>query len=120
MVRALLYARIADPGLLSAPHLPLDELLYLSLEQDSDIHYWRDRAAVMDGSVSFSVHCMPFALYREMNLRAQRYGMSLDQYVVAVLGHLAWRTPFADDLEPWENWLPDRAEASVHKLSSVD
>ncbi len=120
MVRALLYARLEDPDLLSTPHLPLDELLYLSLEQDSDIHYWRDRAAVMDGSVSFSVHCMPLALYREMNLRAQRYGMSLDQYVVAVLGHLAWRTPFADDMEPWENWLPDRPEASVHQLSTVE
>ena len=120
MVRALQYARLEDPGLLSTPHLPLDELLYLSLEQESDIHYWRDRAAVMEESVSFSVHCMPSALYREMNLRAQRYGMSLDQYIVAVLGHLAWRTPFADDLEPWENWLPDRPEASVHKLSTVE
>ncbi len=45
---------------------------------------------------------MPLMLHRELNLRAQRYGMSFDQYVVAVLGHLAWRTPFADDLGPRE------------------
>jgi hypothetical protein len=120
MVRALQYARLEDPELLSSPHLPLDELLYMSLERESDIHYWRDRAAVMDGSVSFSVHCMPFALHREMDLRAQRYGMSLDQYVVAVLGHLAWRTPFTDDLEPWEGWFPDREEATVHPLPSAE
>ena len=120
MVRALQYARLEDPELLSKPHLPLDELLYLSLERESDIHYWRDRSAVMDGSVSFSVHCMPSALHAELSLRAQRYGMSLDQYIVAVLGHLAWRTPFADDLEPWEKWLPDRPEASVHKLSTSE
>ena len=120
MVRALQYARLEDPELLSTPHLPLDELLYLSLERESDIHYWRDRSAVMDGSVSFSVHCMPFALHREMNLRAQRYGMSLDQYIVAVLGHLAWRTPFADDLEPWGDWFPDREGASVHPLADAE
>jgi hypothetical protein len=120
MVRALQYARLEDPGLLSKPQLPLDELLYMSLERESDIHYWRDRAAVVEGSESFSIHCMPFALHREMNLRAQRYGMSLDQYIVAVLGHLAWRTPFADDLEPWEGWLLDREEATVHTLPGAE
>lgn len=120
MVRALLYARLEDPELLTDPHLPLDELLYLSLEQDGDVHYWRDRAAFAEGTVSFSIAGMPDALHRELNSRAHRYGMSLDQYVIAVLGHLAWRTPFAEDMQPWENWDPERTQSSVLKLSSVD
>lgn len=120
MVRALLYARLEDPDLLSTPHPPLDELLYMSLEGDSDIHYWRDRAALVEGTSSFSLCGVPDALYSELHRRAELYGMSLDQYVVAVLGHLAWRTPFAEDMQPWERWFPERPEASVHNLSSVD
>jgi hypothetical protein len=48
--------------------------------------------------------------------------MSLDQFVVAVLGHLAWRTPFAEDIGPWEDWVPEEAqprEARVAHLRSV-
>lgn len=120
MVRALLYARLEDPELLSDPHLPLDELLYLSLARDSDDHYWRDHAAFAEGTVSFSITGMPDALHRELNSRAHRYGMSFDQYVLAVLGHLAWRTPFAEGMGPWEDWDPERTQASVATLSSVD
>lgn len=116
MVRALLYARLEDPELLSRPHPPLDELLYLSLQRDADLHYWRERGAAVEGTTSFWVQGMPDALYREFNRRARRYGMSFDQYVVAVLGHLAWRTPFADDMGPWETWDPDRKEATLHQL----
>ncbi len=41
--------------------------------------------------------------------------MSLDQFVVAVLGHLAWRTPFAEDMEPWEHWSPDQPRLTAVK-----
>jgi hypothetical protein len=35
--------------------------------------------------------------------------MSLDQLVIAILGHLAWRTPFAEDCEPFDDyWDPER------------
>jgi hypothetical protein len=53
---------------------------------------------------------MPEALYIELTRRADVYGMSPDQYVIAVLGHLAWRTPFAEDMEPFEDWLPPTDE----------
>lgn len=120
MVRALGLALLEDPELLSTPHPPLDELLYLSLEGDCDIHYWRERAAVVPDTVSFYINGMPEALHTELSHRAGRYGMSFDQYVIAVLGHLAWRTPFAEDMEPWENWDPERMQGTVRNLSSVE
>jgi hypothetical protein len=120
MVRALALARQEDPDLLSAPHPPLDELLHLSLERDCDVHYWRDRAAVVPSTVSFSVQSMPEALHRELSHRAQRYGMSFDQYVIAVLGHLAWRTPFAEDMEPWDDWDPERTSRNVRSLAVAE
>lgn len=108
MVRALALALLEAPRLLSRPLPPLDELLYMSLERDGALHYWRDRAAAVSDAVSFGIDGMPQALYAELNHRATRYGMSFDQYVVAVLGRLAWRTPFAEDMEPRESWDPDR------------
>ena len=61
--------------------------------------------------MSFTVEAMPEYLYGELDRRARKYGMSFDQFVVAVLSHLAWRTPFAEDLGPWERWaVPDRSE----------
>lgn len=119
VVRALTLALLEDPDLLSAPLPPLDELLYLSLESDCDIHYWRERAAIIPESSSFQVTGMPDALHRELSHRAQRYGMSFDQYVIAVLGHLSWRTPFAEDMEPWDDWDPERTERKVATLSAV-
>lgn len=120
MVRALGLGLLEDPELFTTAHPPLDELLYLSLERDCDVHYWRDRAAAVPRTVSFSIQNMPEALHIELAQRASRYGMSFDQYVVAVLGHLAWRTPFAEDMEPWEHWDPERAGANVRKLSVAD
>jgi hypothetical protein len=120
MVRALALGVLEDPDLLSEPLPPLDELLYLSLDRDGDLHYWRNRGATVEDTLSFVVQSMPRMLHRELNLRAQRYGMSFDQYVVAVLGHLAWRTPFADDMGPWETWDPDRPEAGVTRLSIAE
>jgi hypothetical protein len=119
-VRALALARQEDPDLLSTPYPPLDELLYLSLQRDCDMHYWRDRAAIVPSTVSFSIQSMPEALHRELAHRAERYGMSVDQYVIAVLGHLAWRTPFAEDVGPWDDWDPGRTSRSVRTLSVVD
>ncbi|HET6560284.1 MAG TPA: hypothetical protein VFG72_00265 [Marmoricola sp.] len=55
----------------------------------------------------------------ELDARARRYGMSFAQYVIAVLGHLAWRTPFAEDMEPWEDWDPERARGVVRALPST-
>ncbi len=78
------------------------------------------RAAVVPDTVSFVVEGLPEALHRELSHRAHRYGMSFDQYVVAVLGHLAWRTPFAEDMEPRDDWAPDRAPATVTPLYSCD
>ena len=120
MVQALGLGLLEDPDLLSVPLPPLDELLYLSLEQDCDLHYWRDRAGCVPNTVSFPVHNMPEALHMELGHRAKRYGMSFDQYVVAVLGHLAWRTPFAEDMEPWEDWDPEGRGKKVVPLSVVE
>jgi hypothetical protein len=57
---------------------------------------------------------MPDALQYGLSRRAATYGMSLDQYVVAVLGHLAWRTPFAEDMEPFDDG------PSPKKLGALD
>ena len=57
--------------------------------------------------MSFCLGAMPVALHSELSRRAEQYGMSFDQFVIAILGHLAWRTPFAENIEPWEQWLPD-------------
>ncbi len=108
LVRALALAHLEVPDLLRTPFPPLDELLYDPLQQAVDRHHWRDFAACRQGeTVSFTVTGLPAALHSELDARAHRYGMSFDQYVIAVLGHLAWRTPFAEDMEPWEGWCPD-------------
>ena len=119
VVRALAHARLEDRGLLSTPHPPLEELLYVAMEGDRDAHYWREHAAQQNGTCDFYVTGMPEALRRELDWRARRYGMSFDQYVVAVLGHLAWRTPFAEDMEPWDDWDPDRKAGVVRALPST-
>lgn len=117
MVRALGHAKLEDPDLLCTPHPPLEELLSLALEKDRDVHYWREFAAQQEFTCAFYVNGMPDALRIELDARATRYGMSFDQYVIAVLGHLAWRTPFAEDMEPWQDWEPQgRASASVTAL----
>ena len=118
LVNALTLARLEDPDLLSEPFPPLDELLHDPLERDADEHHWRDFAACCQtATMSFCVTGMPEGLHMALSARARLYGMSSDQYVVAVLGHLAWRTPFAEDMEPWEGWDPDhRAKPNVVTL----
>ena len=107
LLEALGRARLEDPQLLSTPHAPLDQLLYDPLSHDPRAH-WRDTAALRQfESVGFYVDGMPVGLDRELRHRAERYGMTFDQLVIAVLGHLGWRTPFAEDLEPREDWWPE-------------
>lgn len=107
VVNAIALALLEDPALLAEPLPPLDELLHDALEDQHHFH-WRDfEASRQAPSVSFMITGMPDALHIELDARARRYGMSFDQYVIAVLGHLAWRTPFAEDMQPWEDWDPD-------------
>lgn len=73
--------------------------------------------------MSFGISGMPEYLNIELSQRATKLGMSTDRYVVLALGHLAWRTPFAEDMGPWEKWdttdsLP--AEPNVVRLRSLD
>ncbi|GAW49079.1 MULTISPECIES: hypothetical protein [unclassified Nocardioides] len=107
LVRAITLGRMEDPDLLSTPYPPLDELLYNPLQQDVDEHHWRDHAAVQQQeSISRHLGGIPAALDVELERRARLYGMSFDQFVIAMLGHLAWRTPFAEDCEPFHVWDP--------------
>jgi hypothetical protein len=45
--------------------------------------------------------------------------MTLDQFVVAILGHLAWRTPFAEDIGPWEDWVPENARPRAARVAHL-
>jgi len=123
LLEALGRARLEDPDLLSTPHAPLDQILYDPLSRDPGAH-WRDTAALRQiESVGFYVEGMPISLDRELRHRAEQYGMTLDQFVIALLGHLAWRTPFAEDLEPWDDWWPEdrnRRPADVTPLRVAD
>lgn len=107
LTKALGSALLEDPAFLREPWPPLDELLHDPLREQHGRH-WRDSAAAwQDGAVSFCIADMPGSLHGELNRRAMLYGTTFDQFVVTVLGHLAWRTPFAEDLEPWESWVPE-------------
>ena len=120
LVRAIALAKMEDPGLFTTPYPPLDELLYNALEQEVDEHHWRDFASVKQGfTVSFQMQGMPEGLYIELNARARRYGMSFDQFVIALLSHLAFQTPFADDMEPWDSWDPDARTGRPSTLRSL-
>jgi hypothetical protein len=107
------------PTAFAEPRTPLDELLRDPLHE-AHRHHWRDMAAWRQvNTVSFSVVGMPEGLHLELTRRARLYGMSFDEYVIAVLGHLAWRTPFAEEMEPWESWGPDEQPVSAPALRSV-
>ncbi|WP_028637466.1 hypothetical protein [Nocardioides sp. URHA0032] len=119
LLEALGRARLEDPQLLSTPHTPLDQLLYDPLSRDPQAH-WRDTAALRQADcVSFFVEGMPFGLDRELRHRAERYGMTFDQFLITLLGHLAWRTPFAEDLEPWEDWWPEEASRTRSSVTPL-
>ena len=122
LTRALTLARLEDPDLLATPFPPLDELLYNALEEARDEHHWRDFGAMrQDECISFSIQGMPVALHRELSARARLYGMSNDQFVIAMLGHLAWRTAFAEDCEPFAPfWDPEAPVTPPTPLRLID
>lgn len=106
--RAVGVSLLERPDLFTSPITPLGELLYDALHENDRLHQFWDLNAWQAGdTVSFGIRGMPEYLYAELQRRADRYDMSLDQYVLLALGHLAWRTPFAEDLGPWEMWDPD-------------
>lgn len=117
LVRALVRALAEDSDLLRVAVPPLDELTHLVHERRDNFR-WRDLAAWRgEETVSFGVTGMPVALHNELSQRATTYGMSFDEYVTAVLGHLAWRTPFGEDIGPWEQWEPETEQlADVREL----
>ncbi len=106
LTRAVAASVLEVPTTFAEPRTPLDELLRDPL-QEAHRHHWRDLAAWQEGSVGFSVVGMPEALHIELSKRATTYGMSFDEYVIAVLGHLAWRTPFAEDMGPFDAWADE-------------
>ncbi len=113
LTTAVATALVEDPRLLREPVRPLDELLYLTVRQCEQDHHLRDAAAWAAGeNVSFSISGMPESLNAEIERRARHYGMSSDQYAILALGHLAWRTPFAEDLGGDLGWEPPRAGGS--------
>lgn len=116
VVRAVGLARLEDPHLLSTPHPPLDEMLYDPFETQAGDHWRSVGASRQAESISFCIDRMPVALDMELRARARQWGMSLDQFVIAILGHLAWRTPFAEDIEPWDQWLPEKAKGRLVAL----
>jgi hypothetical protein len=121
LVRAVTVAKMEDPQLFATPYPPLDEMLYHPLQQDVDEHHWRAFAAAhQNESVSRNLGDIPAALNSELEARARVYGMSFDQFVIAMLGHLAWRTPFAEDVEPYEFWDPERAGKADLKVLRSD
>ncbi|WP_295700171.1 hypothetical protein [Lapillicoccus sp.] len=110
LIAALTHALLERPEILRQPGVPLDELLYDPLNQQDIDHHWRDANAWRtDETVSFCITGMPENLHGEIRRRADAYGMSEDQYVIAVLGHLAWRTPFAEDLGSLDSWVPEES-----------
>ena len=66
------------------------------------------------------VDALPVHLERELRARARHYGMTENQFIVAMLGHIAWRTPFAEDVAPWEAWLPESAQHALRVVSDPD
>jgi len=119
LTRALSSAVLEMPELLRSPIEPIDELLLDPL-QEQHRYVFRDLAAFQQmESVSISPQGLPIGLHMELTRRADLFGMTLDQYVIAVLGHLAWRTPFAEDLEPWDDWAPAE-EGTVTPLHPVE
>ena len=124
VAQAVTLALLEDPELFADPLPPLDELLHNPLETPVDVEGWRQVAVGQQvETLGLWVDGVPAALGSELEARARQHGMSLAQFIVALLGTLAWRTPFAEDLEPWESWLPDqrrRDAPAPNRLRSVD
>lgn len=118
LARAISLALLEDPELFATPYSPLDELLHNPLNRHVDLDHWRDAAVSQQvATVGFWVDGIPEALHMELSDRARRYGMPEAQFIVALLSTLAWRTPFAEDMEPWDDWDPYRKTADIASLS---
>lgn len=117
LTRALGHALLENPDLLTTPTTPLIELLHDVLSQQSGRDLLDDSAAADAGDVvSFSIAGMPEQLHGQLSRRADAYEMSMDRYVVLALGHLAWRTPFAEDLTVWQQWDASASPGDVVSL----
>lgn len=117
VARTISLALLEDPELFATPYPPLDELLHNPLQRDLDLDHWRWVAVSQQvETVGFWLDGVPAGLHFELTARARQYGMTDAQFIVALLSTLAWRTPFAEDLEPWPDWEPDRPEAHVTPL----
>ncbi len=111
LARTVSLALLEDPELFSTPYPPLDELLHNPLERDVDLDHWRFMAlAQQQETVGFWLDGLPASLDIELKARARQYGMADGQFIVALLSTLAWRTPFAEDLEPFPSWLLDEMD----------
>lgn len=123
VARTISLALLEAPQLFCTPYPPLDELLHNPLQRDVDLNHWRSVAVSQQvETVGFWLDGVPVGLHIELTARAGHYGMTDAQFIVALLSTLAWRTPFAEDLEPWPEWDPDWRAGTVMPLTegSVD
>jgi hypothetical protein len=121
LARTLNLALLEAPDLFASPYPPLDELLHDPLQRNADLDIFRELATSQQlETATLYLDGIPRALEVELAGRARQYGMPVNQFIVALLSMLAWRTPFAEDMEPWENWDPDHRPAAVRTLRSVD
>ncbi len=117
VARTISLALLEDPELFATPYPPLDELLHNPLNRDVDLDHWRWVAVSQQcETVGFWLDGIPTSLHIELTARARTYGMTDAQFIVALLSTLAWRTPFAEDLEPWSDWDPDQRLARISAL----
>lgn len=120
IARTISLALLEDPELFAAPYPPLDELLHNPLQRDLDLDHWRWVAlSAQHETVGFWLDGVPAGLHIELTARARQHGMTDAQFIVALLSTLAWRTPFAEDMEPWPDWDPDRPSAGITPLPEL-
>jgi hypothetical protein len=122
LARAISLALLEDPELFASPYPPLDELLHNPLERELDLDHWRDVAVSQQvETVGFWLDGVPASLSFELNRRARQHGMTEQQLIVAMLSTLAWRTPFAEDMEPYPSWFPEGLDDKPRgELRSLD
>jgi hypothetical protein len=118
VARTISLALLEDPELFATPYPPLDELLHNPLQRDLDLDHWRSVAVGQQcETIGFWLDGVPAGLHFELTARARQYGMTDAQFIVALLSTLAWRTPFAEDMEPWPDWDPEQPPARISPLA---
>jgi hypothetical protein len=121
LARTISLALLEVPDLFATPYPPLDELLHNPLERHVDTEHWRFLATGQQcETVGFWIDGLPAALDMELKARARQYGMTDAQFIVALLSTLAWRTPFAEDMEPWTEWDNERTPGRIAALPPRD